>query len=247
MKTCNRLAALIMLMAVFPVSLIGQRLDTVRAGSGSLRADLLMPGTYEHENYRVEGQNRILSSRTTQTVEVRGDTVVIRTTHASSSDTSHSMTMVHRRDLALVHHEVRARRDSTNVTVNGDYLTGWSVLPGAPTQLIGLRMGRAVFPVEGQIPWLMGLLPLREGYRAAVPHFSEWTGKEGWDHLEVAAEEHVIVNGRGYDCWRVDAGPLGPPGYRMTRWIDSTTRRVVQSALRGPAGQTEYWSWMIAR
>jgi hypothetical protein len=235
----------LILIAALPAAIaLAHQADTVRVGSRSLRPDLLIPGTYEHENYRVDGSSRTLTGRTTQTIEVVGEAVVIHTTHASPSDTSYSFTVVRRNDLAMVHHQVRAPRDSTDVTVHGDYLTGWSVLPGAPARLIGLQLDHPVFPVEGQIPWLMGLLAWQEGYRVAVPHFSEWTAQEGWDRLEAHSSERVRIGGATYDCWRVDTGPLGPPGYRMTRWIDQATRRVVQSALRGPAGQTEYWSYL---
>jgi hypothetical protein len=229
--------------AALPTFPLAQQVDTVRVGSRFVETDLLRPGTYVLDNFRVDGGNRTLVSRTTQTVAVRPETVEIRTTHASSSDTSHSVTVVRRRDLAMVHHQVRAPRDSTDVTVNGEYLTGWTVLPGTPTQLIALRLDHQVFPIEGQIPWLMGLLPLEDGYQAAVPHFSEWAKQEAWDHLKVQASERVQIGETTIDCWKVDVGPLGPPGYRMTRWIDKATRRVVQSALLGPAGQTEYWSW----
>ena len=253
MITCRWYAMLPIMLAAFAPPGAAQRVDTVRVGSASLRPGLLRPGTYAHESYRVDGGTRVLVSRTVQTVEARRETFVIRTTHASPSDTSHSVTVVRRADLALVHHQVRARRDSTDVTANGEQLTGWSVLPNTPTRLIGLRLAQPVFPIEGQIPWLMGLLPLEVGYRAAVPHFSEWAGREGWDELEVQATERISIEagagagGASFDCWRLDAGPMGPPGYRFTRWIDRATRRVVQSALRGPAGQTEYWSWVVNR
>jgi hypothetical protein len=235
----------VILVAALPTPTLAQGMDTVRAGSNLVQPGLLAPGTYVHHNYRVDGGVRTLASRTIQAVEATPETFVIRTTHATSADSSHSLTVVRRADLAMVHHQVRAPLDSTDVTVNGRYLTGWAVLPNTPMQLIGLRLDGPVFPIEGQIPWLMGLLPLGEGYHAAVPQFSEWAARETWGLLEVLAVERITVEGAAYDCWKVDTGPLGPPGYRMTRWIDQATRRVVQSALLGPAGQTEYWSWLI--
>ncbi|HEX9582209.1 MAG TPA: hypothetical protein VF970_13990 [Gemmatimonadales bacterium] len=233
------------LLAALPATSGAQQVDTVRVGSQLVQPSLLAPGTYVHESFRVDGPNRTSVSRTTQTVEAGREAFVIRTMHAASSGTSQSVTVVRRSDLAMVHHAVRAPRDSTDVTMSGEYLTGWTVLPNTPTRLMGLRLDHPVFPIEGQIPWLMGLLPLKDGYRAAVPHFSEWDAREVWDLLEVQGSETIQVGDAAFDCWKVDAGGFGMPGYRMTRWIDRATRRVVQSALRGAAGQTEYWSWTV--
>jgi hypothetical protein len=245
MSPLPRLVAPLLLLVTAPAPFRAQQVDTVRAGSGLVRPELLTPGTYALDNYRVDGPQRVLASRTTQSVEAGPETFVIRTSHATRSDTSYSVTVVRRSDLAMVHHQVRAPRDSTDVTANGEYLTGWTALPGTPPQLIGLRLTHPVFPVEGQIPWLIGLLPLRQGFRAAVPHFSEWDRREEWGHLEVQASEPVRIGDLTFDCWKVDAGALGPPGYRATAWIDKATGRLVQGALRGPAGQTEYWSWVV--
>jgi hypothetical protein len=118
------------------------------------------------------------------------------------------------------------------------------VLPNQPVILLDRTLEYPVFGVEGQVPWLLPLLPLAAGYRAVVPHFSQWRGGEGWDTVTVVASERVTVGGRSYDCWRVDAGPVGPPGYRMHRWIDKVSRRVVQSALRGGDAEPEYWSYL---
>jgi hypothetical protein len=123
-------------------------------------------------------------------------------------------------------------------------LTGWVVLPNQPLILLDRSLDHPVFGVEGQVPWLLPLLPLAAGYRAQVPHFSQWNGGEEWDTVTVVGSERVMLGSQSFDCWKVDTGPLGPPGYRMYRWIEKTSRRVVQSVLRGGASEPQYWAYL---
>ena len=232
-----------------PDSIATSRGDMVRAGSAALRPRLLAPGTHTIRSYKLEAGVETPVSRTTQTVEVAelGEDEVyrVRTVHASASDTTSTLTIVRRRDLALLRQDVRASRDSATVTVDDLHLTGWSVLPNKPVRQLDRRLARPVLPLEGQLPWLLGLLPLRDGYVGAIEQFSPWEGEEVWRRIEVLGSECVRVGESDVDCWLVDAGPLGPPGYRATRWIDKRSRRVLQTVLRGEPGSPEYWSLTV--
>lgn len=159
-------------------------------------------------------------------------------------DTTVATMRVRVKDLALVFHRVTAAHDSAAVTASSTHLTGWVVLPNTPISLLDRTLPQPVFGVEGQVPWLLPLLPLEAGYRALVPHFSPWAGEERWDTVTVVGAERVVLGGRAIDCWKVDTGHLGPPGYRMYRWIDRKSRRVTQSALLGGSGGREYWSYL---
>ena len=44
------------------------------------------------------------------------------------------------------------------------------------------------------------------------------------------------------ECWKVDTGELGPPGYRAIRWIDKSSRRIIRTVLKGLPTQPEYWT-----
>jgi hypothetical protein len=139
---------------------------------------------------------------------------------------------------------MKARSDSAAVTVSHDHLTGWVVLPNQPPILLDRTLEHPVFGVEGQVPWLLPLLPLTAGFHAVVPHFSQWSGAEKWDAVAVVASERVTLATRSVDCWKVDAGPMGPPGYRMYRWIGQQSRRVIQSALLTTGPGPEYGSYL---
>jgi len=221
--------------------------DTVRVGSPSL-AGARPPLTSDTvDNYVVTGGARRLAGTTVRTITRRDDPLEpvyeIRTAHwIAGGDTSHSTMVVRVRDLSLVFHRVKAPRDSAAVTASRAHLTGWVVLADQPATLLDRTLAHPVFGVEGQVPWLFPLLPLAAGYTAVVPHFSQWDGGEQWATITVVGPERVTIGARAFECWKVDAGPLGPPGYRAYAWVDRQSRRVVQAALRGPGGDREYWS-----
>ncbi len=226
---------------------VAQHVDTIRVGHPALRSASLPLGTDTVDGWILVDGERRPGSTTVRSITRRstsdGPLFIIHTVHWAAGGDSGTTTMgVRAGDLSLVFHRVKARRDSAAVTATVHHLTGWVVLPNQPTLLIDRALERPVFPVEGQVPWLFPLLPLAEGYGARVPHFSQWEGHEVWATIAVQGSEVVTIDTRSFDCWVVDAGPLGPPGYRMTRWIDKRSRRVIQSALRGSGGGTEYWS-----
>jgi hypothetical protein len=144
----------------------------------------------------------------------------IHTTHVSAEgDTTIGVIVARAHDYALLHHRVKAENDSAAIAVSAKYVTGWVVLPDEPIELIDQQLNGSVFPIEGQIPWLFPLLPLADGYSAAVPHYSQWAGSEEWSMIRVVGSERVILNGHERDCWKVDGGELFP-GYGVTYWVE---------------------------
>jgi hypothetical protein len=248
MRYSSRLSITCSLLMLSSSGLAAQRVDTVVVGSASLRSARLDPGIDTVDSYVVAGSQRTPTSTTIRTITSRQESgeqrYIIRTLHwAPRGDTGVSV-MTLRGDYSVVQHRVKGLRDSAAITASRSHLTGWVVLPDQPIMLIDRDIDHPVFPVEGQIPWLFPLLPLAPGYRAVVARFSQWDNKEVWSELAVIASENVELKGRTFDCWKVDTGALGPPGYRMFRWIDRRTRRVIQSVLRGADGQPEYWSYL---
>jgi hypothetical protein len=230
----------------FAPAVAAQHVDTVRVGSAALRDASLQTGTYTIESFqRVDGRDTPISTTTQAVTRDRQgdlDVYIVHTAHVSAGgDTTVSVIVARASDFALLHHRVKADQDSAAVTVTAGYLTGWVVLPGEPTRLIDQRLERPVFPIEGQVPWLFPLLPLAEGYRAAVPHYSEWEGREDWTTIRVVGSERLTQDGRVLDCWKVDGGELFP-GYQVTYWVEKTTRRVVRGVARGSEAGPEFWS-----
>lgn len=227
-----------------------QHVDTIRVGTPSLAGAELELGAYTLLSVqRVDGEDTPIS---TTTLEIRRERAaaraayVILSRHASADgDTTVGELVVRADNFALIHHRVKGLRDSAVVAATATHLTGWVVLPDEPIRLIDEQRDAGVFPVEGQVPWLFPLLPLQNGYAAAIPHYSQWANQEEWDLIRVVGEEHVTLDGGEYDCWKVDGGELFP-GYGVTYWVDKGTRRIVQGVARSDGGGPEYWSWMQA-
>ena len=242
----GRLIVALLTVGTIPGHARAQGVDTVRVGSPSLAGATLTEGTTVFESHILDSGKNTPLSTTEVTVSRRRsgqeDAYVIHSVHASSDgDTTVGTIVVRATDFALLHHRVKAETDSAAVTSTGDHITGWVVLPGEPTRLIDLDLDHPVFPVDGPQPWLVSLLPLREGYAAAIPRFSQWSGGEEWKEVSVLGSETLDVDGMQVDCWVVDMGTLGPPGYRVTGWVDKSDGGVVRGVLRGEAGQPEYW------
>ena len=227
--------------------LCAQTVDTVFVGSLPVKDAKLFVGTETFHSYKLENGQKNLTSITRQTITPLqagvSNAYLIESVHVDTKgDTTLGMLIIKASDFSLIHHKVKATADSAAVTCYGHYLTGWVVLPGQPVRLIDLKTPRPVFPVDGPQPWLVSLLPLREGYSALVPRFNMWRGKEIWSSIKVLGGEMLEHHGQRVDCWKVDAGPMGPPGYRSYRWVEKATGRVLQSVLQGEAGQVEYWT-----
>jgi hypothetical protein len=227
------------------------RADTLEAGATAIRADRIPLGTQTVRSWQVSGEERTLNSTTVQTIrkgtEGTEDVLVIETLHWSAGgDTTRTRCTVRADDLSLLHLRVQAERDSTAVTATSHRATGWVALPGQPVRLLDATLARPILPSDGQIPWLLAALPLRAGATLVVKRFSPFDGGEICRTLRVEAEEAITIAGTRFDCWRIDGGPLGPPGYRVTRWVDRATGRIVQSALRGAAGGRQWWSEEVA-
>ena len=224
-----------------------QRMDTIRVGSRALNATGFLLGTDTVDGFELSGGKRKATNTTIRSITLEQyaneHVYLMRAIDwTPAGDSTWSSTIMRVSDFSLVHHKVKGSHDSAAVTTTSSQLTAWVVLPPKPIVLLDLVLERPVFPLGGQVPWLLTMLPLAPGYQAVVPEFSEWDGREVWKHVDVLDVEKITVHNKTYECWKVDTGPIGPPGYHMYRWIDKASRRIIQSVLRGGMTGTEYWS-----
>jgi hypothetical protein len=120
------------------------------------------------------------------------------------------------------------------------------VLPDQPVRLLDVPLDGPVFPVDGAAPWLLSALRLTEETLVVIPRFDPWSGAMKEDRVEVLGPETVNFDGDDVTCWKVDAGPLGPPGYRAIRWVHPSTGLILQTALEGPANRPVYRSQVVS-
>jgi len=249
MTNAQRLLVALLLAGSTWSRLPAQSPHVIGVGSSDLQGAHPPIGTDTVDDFMVKDGVRQPTGTTVRTIaalpDASGAAYQISSLQSNpQGDTTVTTMVVHGQNLSLVFQRVKGTHDSAAVTASQSHLTAWAVLPDQPARLLDLALDHPVFGVEGQVPWLLPLLPLAPGYTAVVPHFSPWSGREKWDTVSVIGSREIMIGSRTYDCWEVDTGPLGPPGYRMTRWIDKRTRRVVQSALRGATPGPEYWSYL---
>lgn len=241
-----QIAVIMLVMVIVVWETQAQPADTLTVGNAAFRTDRLPFGRQVISSFKLENGERQTTSTTGQTISrtMVGSEQAIRiaTTHVSSGgDTTRGEILIRARDFGLIHHRVKAKADSAAVSCSDGYLTGWVVLPEQPVKLLDQMLSRPVLPVDGPISWLVCALPLREDYRVTIPRFNQWAGKEVWSEYHVLGSEGVEIAGQLLDCWKVDMGPIGPPGYRAMRWVAKDSGRVVQSVLRSDERELQYW------
>ena len=218
--------------------------DTVRVGSPALHGAVLTEGTYVLANYRQTDGVDTRQSTTTQTFERKRvgdvDTWVISTMHVSP-DTTRTQLVIRADDLSFVHQRVKGALDSTAVSASRDYLTGWVHLHEQEPVLLDRALDHAVFPVEGQVPWLLPLLPFADGYSATIEYFSPWSAGMVSKTVRVVGTESIEVGERAFDTWKIDAGRLFAD-YTVTYWVDRTTRRIVRGVASRAGDGPVFWS-----
>jgi len=241
------LLALFLLFSIQTVS--AQTIDTIRVGDGTIPPGKLMAGTYIIDNYRVKDGVEELRSVTTQniTMDTLDNVPVyhISFEHAATSDTTFSMITARQSDYSLMFHQVKGKHDSASVAIVGHHVSGWVALPDQPIRLINQMYEHRLFPIEGQVPWLFPLLPMKLNYSVAFPHYSPWDAQERWRYLTVIGEEDLDIGGTNFKCWVVDGGLLFSD-YRVTFWVDQHMMRIVQGIAKSDSSDTYYRSTLRA-
>ncbi len=225
-----------------------QPADTLHPGDPSLENLLPHFSTDTIDGYKIVNGKQIPGStqiRTIQRFQEKGEDVLLVTVKhipANTADTTLSQIVMQTRDLSMIRQGVRSPRDSGTVTYALGVISGWVVPHGKDWQKVSVHVGRPVFPDDGLAPWIIGLLPLKLDYEAAIPFFNMWRGEDIVQTLKVIGEGEIIDGDRTIDCWKIRVIGQGPPGFEQTRWIAKDSRRMIkQSYLKGE-GDPEYWS-----
>ena len=237
-------AALVVLLAT---NACADTIDTVRVGSASLKgaAPFLMTDTID--SYVLRDGKRTDTNRKIRTITTarEGDTHVldILTVHITlpAGDSTVNRTRIRAADLSLIRHGVRAETDSGLVTYLDGRLVGWAVPPGEDGHDIDTAIAPSL-PDDGLAPWLLELLPYKDGYRATVPVFSMWSVQDKWQKVRLLGSETLSKDGRSVECWRVAVEGVGPPGFDQIRWISKSSRRLLQQVYRKNPDDPQFWA-----
>ena len=253
-KRRANIAMYVIVMMCLNSPALAQVEDTIRVGHRLLKTGLAV-GVDAIESYSVTGGVKKMLSYTARSitrtkVEIRNGEFedaykVTSTVRAEgANDASVSIIVVRKSNLAMIRQEIRTKTDSGMIMWHDERISGWKVLGNGRKVTVDTLIGHPVFPDDAISPWLLGQVSLNEKSIGRMLRFNYAAVREIWSVFKVEKSETLTWRKRPTLCWKVDAGPLGPAGYRMVRWIEKSTGLIISSVLQRNKGETEYWSML---
>jgi Protein of unknown function (DUF3108) len=122
---------------------------------------------------------------------------------------------------------VDAKYDGSNVT--------GKITRNGTDKPIEANLGGPAFAEAAGAPFVIGSLPLKEGYTTAFRNFDLQKQKVKIEQLAVAGSESVTVPAGTFDCYKVDVNNPDDPAERVTYWVAKTSRTVVKIEAKVPS------------
>ena len=134
-------------------------------------------------------------------------------------------------DLHIISMSLQAKTDSGRVEYRHHRFTGWSQLPQQERKLIDHAFQGSAVMTDAGTPWLPGLITMTGNKKFAIPSFALFSNTVKWRVYTLEGTENIILHNTSFDCWKVNAGPVGPPGYTSYHWYEKSTGRFIKSEL----------------
>jgi hypothetical protein len=205
--------------------------------AGKFKRSKISLGTDTLYEFKENNGEHNLNAKNIRTIEkvsinnIKYYKVTTQNIPAKSSDTTIVSALLDYFDLHVIKMQLSAKSDSGFVEFKQNRFSGWSQLPGEERKVIDLLYdGLPVLPDAGT-PWIVGLLSLAENKKVAIPYFALFSNIVKWKIYAILAKEIISVNEKQYICWKINAGPLGPPGYISYQWYETKTGRFIKSEL----------------
>jgi hypothetical protein len=237
MRIVQRIASGLLVLAVPLVSVQAQDVassgvDSIYSMSGKFKRSEISIATDSFIDYRIEGDFKNKISENVYSVEkVKvGKQNCYRVTSVNIPVASNNVTTVEAlidyNDLHLIDMRLSARTDSGYVAFSRDRFKGWSQLPKEERKVFDFRYDRSALLPATNAPWLPGLLLRSASGRFALPYFAMFRNEVNWKVYNPLEKEDVVIHDKVYHCTKVDAGPIGPPGYTSFQWFDKKGRLI---------------------
>jgi hypothetical protein len=114
-------------------------------------------------------------------------------------------------------------------TYGGKLVTGKMTMGGKDTP-ISVDLGGPAFAEAAGAPFVIGCLPLKDGYAVTFRNFDLQKQKVKLLQLKVAASDQVTVPAGSFDAYRVEVTNPDDAAEKVTYWIAKDTRSVVKMA-----------------
>lgn len=145
-------------------------------------------------------------------------------------------------DLHILSFYLKAKNDSALAKYNKGQIRGWLQIPRKEKMLINYTYDGNTFLSDGNTPWLIGLLDLKENSTIVIPVFHLFSNSLRWKSYTVLGEESITIKDITFNCWKVDAGPQGPPGFNAFHWYDKPSGQLLRVELSKDGESARYVS-----
>ena len=218
------------------------KVDSIHSLSRAFKRVKIKLGTDTLIDYRVVGQTVKLNSKNVRTIskiKLNGKpyykVVTMNIPIFKINSTQHSTTtvisIIDYDDLHLIYSKLTAKTDSAEVQFDDKCFKGWSHLPGESKKEFDFPFAGTALSADANTAWIPGLFVKKESTKFALPYFAMFTNKVKWKVYTVTGKEHITIGSKVYRCWRINAGPQGPPGYTSFHWYTRKNGKFIKSEL----------------
>jgi dienelactone hydrolase len=186
------------------------------------------PGTYTYRaNVSAGGQNIALGI-STEIRDENGAWTFIDTMKSPMGDAVDTA-IVEKGTLLIRSRTVNQGPMSVETNYAGKSVTGKMTMGGKDTP-ISADLGGPAFAEAAGAPFVIGCLPLKEGYAVTFRNFDLQKQKVKLLQLKVAATEQATVPAGSFDTYRVEVTNPEDAAEKVTYWVAKDTRSVVKMA-----------------
>jgi dipeptidyl aminopeptidase/acylaminoacyl peptidase len=186
------------------------------------------PGTYNYKaNIAAGGQNLALGI-STEIRDENGAWTFIDTMKSPMGDAV-DKAIVEKGSLLIRSRSVNQGPMSVETTYAGKSVTGKMTMGGKDTP-ISVDLGGPAFAEAAGAPFVIGCLPLKEGYTLTFRNFDLQKQKVKLLQLKVAASDQITVPAGSFDAYRVEVTNPEDAAEKTTYWIAKDSRSVVKMA-----------------
>jgi dipeptidyl aminopeptidase/acylaminoacyl peptidase len=191
------------------------------------------PGTYKYAAKIAAGGQNIALKISTEIKDENGAWKFVDTMSTPMGDAVDTA-VVDKGTLLVRTRTVKQGTVTIDASYEGAKVTGKMSNNGKDTP-ISTDLGGPAFAEAAGAPFVIGCLPLKEGYTATFRNFDVQKQKVKLLQLSVTASEKLTVPAGSFDAYRVDVSNSDDPAEKVSYWIAKDTRTVVKMAATLPS------------
>lgn len=211
--------------------------DSIFSLAGKFKRSRISLGTDTLFEFKETDGKRNLNAKNIRTIEkVRINNnkyykVTTQNIPANSNNITIVSALLDYTDLHILTMQLAAKTDSGFIEFKQHRFSGWSQLPNEERKIIDLPYKGYPLLADAGTPWVAGLLFLKENRKIVIPYFALFANVVRWKTYIMLGNETITINEKKYVCRKVNAGPVGPPGYISYQWYEHKTGKLIKSEL----------------